>query len=251
MNEPFWALAVTRSLSWSTTSIGSPLLVGALGVARPAGHDGGAARDLAVVLEVVADHGQQPLRDPVAGLGAQAGDGVTDLGIGEALDQRRLVVVEVDAGDGAQRRRSLVVHVAAQERAVERVLGGLVDEPVAVEVGEVAERLVARVEQAQLHQLVGLDVVDDLDADVLVGRAAERERVLEHPLRERLADHRPGVVDVEALLDLGAVGVGGLRRDPVDHRVRERDAVERSPRRPAPGRPGACGRRCRAGCRMT
>jgi hypothetical protein len=36
------------------------------------------------------------------------------------------------------------------------------------------------------------------------------ELVLEHPLRERLADHRPAVVDAEALADLGAVRVGRL-----------------------------------------
>ena len=54
-------------------------------------------------------------------------------------------------------------------------------------------RLVAGVEQPQLHQLVGLDVVDELDAGVLPAAAGRAEGVLEHPLRERLAHDRPAV----------------------------------------------------------
>ncbi len=79
----------------------------------------------------------------------------------------------------------------------------------------------ARVEQPQLHQLVGLDVVDDLHADLLVRRAPVREGVLEHPLDERLADDRPAVLDVEALVDLLDVLVARRRRDAVDHAVGE------------------------------
>ncbi len=70
---------------------------------------------------------------------------------------------------------------------------------VARQVAEVAQRLVAGVEQPQLHQLVGDDVAHHLHARVLEGRPALAEVVLEHPLRERLAHHGPAVVEAELL----------------------------------------------------
>ena len=99
------------------------LLVDALGVARPAGDDQRATGDLtAVCARLRADHRQQPLGDAVGALGAQPGQRVADLGVGEALDQLVLVVVEVDARHRRQRRRGLAVHVAEQEVDEERVL---------------------------------------------------------------------------------------------------------------------------------
>ena len=76
-----------------------------------------------------------------------------------------------------------------------------------------------RVEQPQLHQLIRLNLVHHLHADLLVLRAPGRKGVLEHPLRVGLADHRPLVLDAEPLPDLGPVGVGGDRGDAVDHGV--------------------------------
>ena len=55
----------------------------------------------------------------------------------------------------------------------------------------------AAVEDADLHQLERGDVGDELHADLLEGRAAGGEGVLEHPLPELLAEHRPGIVDAE------------------------------------------------------
>jgi hypothetical protein len=51
-----------------------------------------------------------------------------------------------------------------------------VDQPVPGEATEVGQRLVAGVEQPELHHLVGLDVVDDLDAGVLERRAPRPKR---------------------------------------------------------------------------
>ena len=132
-----------------------------------------------------------------------------------------LVGVQVDPRHGVQRRRRLPVHVGEQELGEQRVLAHVVHQPVAREVAEVAQRLVAGVEQPQLHQLVRLDVVDDLRAGVLQRRPPEAELVLEHPLRERLAHHRPLVLDAEPLGQSGAVVVGGDRGDAVDHAVGE------------------------------
>jgi hypothetical protein len=84
---------------------------------------------------------------------------------------------------------------------------------------------VAGVEQPQLHQLVGHDVVDDLDADVLERRSPRGEVVLEDPLREGLADDGPRVLDAEPLSQ--GRDVLGRRHggDPVDHAVGEGDVL--------------------------
>ena len=79
----------------------------------------------------------------------------------------------------------------------------------------------AAVEQPQLHQLVGLYVIDDLDPGLGVGRPPGSENVLEHPLGIGLADDRPLVLDAEPVPDLGPVGVGGHRGDAVHHGVGE------------------------------
>ena len=82
------------------------------------------------------------------------------------------------------------------------------------------------VEQPQLHQLVGLHVGNDLHAGVFEGqRQAVGEVLLEHPLRERLAEHGPLIVDAEPAAELGAIGFGCLGRDPVDHAVGEPDVA--------------------------
>ncbi len=78
------------------------VLVDALGVARPRRHDRDRPLDLAVVLQVVADHRQQPLGDPVGALRAQPRDRVAHLRVGEPLDQLPLVGVQVDPRHRAQ-----------------------------------------------------------------------------------------------------------------------------------------------------
>ena len=81
------------------------------------------------------------------------------------------------------------------------------------------------VEQAQLHQLVGHDVLDHLHPDPLEGRAACGEVVLENPLGEGLAHHRPGVLDAQPGAEIGDVLRRGLRGDPVHHAVGEGDVL--------------------------
>ena len=175
---------------------GVAFLVDALGVPGPCCDHESRAPYLTLVRDLVLDHRDEPLGDPVGALRTQPRQRVLDLGIGEPLDQLVLVVVEVHSGHGFQRGRGLVVHVVEQEPPEERVAADLVGVAVATEVAEVAHRLVAGVEQPQLHQLVGPDVVDDLHADPFELRTTEREVVLEGPLGERLAHDRPAVVDV-------------------------------------------------------
>ena len=86
---------------------------------------------------------------------------------------------------------------------------------------EVREPLMPGVEQPQLHMLVGLHIVDDLDAGVFVGRTSGGEIVFEHPLEEGLGDDRPGIGDSRVGQQVGPVTIGRGRGDAVDHRIRE------------------------------
>src|SRR3954451_13528048 len=51
----------------------------------------------------------------------------------------------------------------------------------------------ARVEEPELHELIRFDVLDELRADPFPGRPPERKAVLDDPLAEGLAHHRPAV----------------------------------------------------------
>ena len=197
--------------------------VGAFAVARPAGHDGRGAGERPLGRELLPHHRQQELRDQVGGVGAQPGHGVADLGVGEPLDELVRVAGQVDAGHGPQGGDGLGEHVVEQEPREQRVRRDVVHEPVPGQVARIAQGLVAGVEQAQLHQLVGFHVGDDLHPGVLEWRPPGREGILEHPLRKRLAQHRPPVLDAEPPAEGSPVLLGGLRRDPVHHAVGEAD----------------------------
>ena len=108
-----------------------------------------------------------------------------------------------------------------QEFGEQRVARRVVHQPVAGQVREVAQALVAGVEQPQLHQLVGRDIVDQQHVDLLERRAAVGEVVLEHPRRERLGRHRPLVLDAEFAFQHGDDVGRGDRGDAVHHRVGE------------------------------
>ncbi len=79
----------------------------------------------------------------------------------------------------------------------------------------------ACVQQAQLHRLVRVNVGDDLHADFFERRPTIAEGVFDDPLPERLSYHGPGIHDAECLGHHGPVGIGGLGRDAINHRIRE------------------------------
>ena len=115
----------------------------------------------------------------------------------------------------------LVVHVAQQKTADQRILRCVVHKPVAHQMPEVTQGLMAGVQQPELHQFVRSHVGDHLHTDRLESRTAGRERVLENPLGERFGDHGPPVRDAGARLHLIAEFGWRGRGDSVDHRVRE------------------------------
>src|SRR3954451_8424103 len=95
--------------------------------------------------------------------------------------------------------------------------------PITREIAKVRDRLMAAVQQAELHRLVRSHVRDDLHADLFQWRPAVAGLILEHPLLERFGNYRPGVEDPEALGHHGSISLRGLRRDAIDHSVREGD----------------------------
>src|SRR5580765_2949898 len=78
-----------------------------------------------------------------------------------------------------------------------------------------------RIEHPQLVQLPVVHTVGEENTDVLESGSVRRERVFEHPLTKWLRDHGPVVVESTLVAQEGAIGVSRLRRDAVDHRVRE------------------------------
>ena len=133
------------------------------------------------------------------------------------------VVDQVDTWNRPEGRDGFLRHVVKQELHEERVRGDLMHEPVAHQVTQIAQSLMTGVEQPQLHQLVRLHVGNDLHAGVFELRPAVGEVVFEHPLRERLAEYRPLIIEAEPAAERGAIGLGRLRRDAVDHAVGEPD----------------------------
>jgi GAF domain-containing protein len=124
---------------------GVSLLVGAFVVAGPAGDDRRGALDFAALFEVDADDREQPFGDPVRAFGAEPGQGVPDVFVGEPLDQGPFVGFEVDSGDRLERGGGFLVHVVEQELREQWVLCDLVGVAVAGEVAEIAHALMASV----------------------------------------------------------------------------------------------------------
>jgi len=191
----------------------------------PAGQDEGPVPDAVARGDAIPDDGGEEGRQPVGGVHHLTVQGVAHRLPGEALLQGPAVGLQVDAGDGTERRQRLVAHVAADEPRDVRVLHGLVHHGASGEQAEVAQRLMGGVEQAQLHPLVGGDVLDDARPEVLEGGAPRAEAVLDHPLDEGLGAHGPGVLDAEVLGEVYPGAIGGRGRDAVDHGAGEVDVL--------------------------
>mmetsp|Transcript_40588 Transcript_40588/g.131339 ORF Transcript_40588/g.131339 Transcript_40588/m.131339 type:complete len:557 (-) Transcript_40588:288-1958(-) len=165
---------------------------------------------------------------------------VLDVRVRETLEQRALVLGQIDAMHRPERLDNLE-HVRAQKGKHVRVGERVVDEDVVAQHRGVRERRVRRVEQAELHQLVRLHVGRQhhvIRHRQLPARPPRREGVLDDPLQEGLRDHRP-LVDY-AILGAEQLAVLVLRggSDAVDHRVWKGD-VPLHPR----GEVGVDGRR--------
>ncbi len=177
-------------------------------------------------LQPVGDGRDDEFRLPVGAVEAEPADRVADRRVGEApLDQRD----NSPRSDGARHRRhgrdDLVLLELVEEIADQRLLHRLMHEMDVHQPGRIGDRRMAAVEDADLHQLEGRDVVDELHADLFQRRPPVGEIVLQHPLHERFAEHRPVVLEAEFLGEDRALAVGRRRRDAVDHGVRKGDVV--------------------------
>ncbi|KGC71273.1 hypothetical protein DP56_5914 [Burkholderia pseudomallei] len=155
--------------------------------------------------------------------------------VAKTLDQRRAIRAHVVAGRHVERREQLARHHAARERVDQRIGHRVGHRAPPTQLAGIGDRRVRAVQQAQLHLLVRPHVGRDERARVLPARPCAREAVLEHPLRERLADDRRLVAHADTRLH--PVERFGRRggHDPVDHRVRKRDVAPNPPRERAVG----------------
>ena len=198
-------------------------LVDALIAQRPGRHHRRSQADRPAGGEVVAHRAQDELRHPAGGVLCQAEERVCDRLVGEALEERADVVVQVDPRHRAQGGPRLALKIGPHPGGDIRIGRGLVRVLDPQQPPPVGQPLVGGVEQTQFHELVGDDVVDHLHPDLLPWGPPGWEVVLDHPLGEGLADHRPGVLDTECPLQLGDVSPRGARGDAVHHAAGEGD----------------------------
>ena len=76
------------------------------------------------------------------------------------------------------------------------------------------------VEHTELGGFERADVAGELRAADLPARARAGKLVLDHPLRERFGQHGGFVAEARQLFEPVAIGIGGGRHDPFDHRGR-------------------------------
>ena len=101
---------------------------------------------------------------------------------------------------------------------------GLIDLEVEAKAARIGNGRMAAVEDADLHELEGRDV-NELDADLLQRRPAEREAIFQHPLAEGFAEDGPAVLDTEIIGEDRALAIGRGRGDAVNHAIRKSDIV--------------------------
>ena len=85
----------------------------------------------------------------------------------------------------------------------------------------IGNRRVATIQDAELHQLVFCNVLNEFRANLFQRWATLGEVVLEDPLTERFTGNRHRISDAEFIGNHRAFAVRGRWRDAVDHRVRE------------------------------
>nr|GEX10615.1 hypothetical protein [Tanacetum cinerariifolium] len=215
--------------AWIDDGVGHAVLPGevavavALQVQRPGSDHQRSAVHVAAVEDQAVDRRHGEFREFRRAVGAHAFKLVGNRLVGETVNQRLLVLGQVDAWHRCQLRGNVQAHVGANVVHEQRVVHGFVNEPIALQRAQVGQCQVAAVEQLDLHLLVRRDVVGKLHADLFPGRAAVDEFVFQHPLHEGFADHRPGIVDAFLVMQLQAVGAAGHGRDAVNHGVGEAD----------------------------
>ena len=190
-------------------------------IARPPRERERRAIERPVELELPLDGRDEEARELRRPVDAEAGDLVAHARVLEPGEHGAAVVRSRMPGDLGERRDRL-----RREESLEVLPHGgngdrLVDVDDALDRHQIRHARMRRVQHSQLVELPVVHAVGEEGADVLEPGSAGRERVFDHPLPERLRDHRPPVVEPDLLAQPGAIGVGRLRRDAIDHRVGE------------------------------
>lgn len=199
-------------------------VVDPLDVVEPGGGDEAQAAERTRLPDRLGNRGHDELRNLAGRVETDTGQLVHDGGVGKALDEGVAILVDVDARDLRQERLDLLLHHLPHELAEQRVRHDLVHVLEARQLTGVAQGRVAAVEQAQLVLLELLDsvhILDHLDPNLLEGRTAVGELILDDPLREGLRDDGPRVHNAKLLCQCRFVGLRRLRGDAIDHGVRE------------------------------
>ncbi|KAI6754540.1 hypothetical protein HG530_012292 [Fusarium avenaceum] len=200
------------------------LVVNSVDVDEPTSSNETQTSEGASTPDVLGDGRHDELRDLAGGVEGDTGNLVHDGGVGETLHQGVTVLVDIDTRDVGQKGLDLLLHHLPDKLAVDGVLHNLVDVLEASKLSWVSHGGVTGVEKAKLVLLELLDIVnvmDDLDTDLLEGRAAVGELVLNNPLHERLGHNGPSVLDAEVLGERRDVVLGGAGGDAVNHGVGE------------------------------
>ena len=150
-------------------------------------------------------------------------------GLAKRLRDLPAIGVKVDVRRRRHDGNDLALRQRFEELGDLPVLHRLVDEVNVEQAGGIGDRRMAAVENPDLHEFVRGDVARERDPDLVERRAAGGELVLDHPLPELFAEDRPIVLDAPLLVEDRALAVGGRRRDPVDHPVREGDVAAIDP----------------------
>src|SRR6516164_4148561 len=90
---------------------------------------------------------------------------------------------------------------------------------------DVTKRLMARVQQPDLHLLVRKNIGSHLRAYSFPLRPSEREMIFNNPLLEWFRHHRPAILNSEFFLDKRSMHVGRGRRNSIDHAVWKRPVL--------------------------
>jgi hypothetical protein len=146
-------------------------IIDTVDVAEPGSGDERKTAEVVLAPDLLSDGGHDELRDLARGAKADTGKLVHDGWVGETLHECVAVLVNIDTGNGRQKRLDFLVHHLLNELAVDGVVDDFVDVLESSELTSVAKSRVGTVEKAQLVHFELLDVVDILD-DLDTGHAS-------------------------------------------------------------------------------
>lgn len=200
------------------------LVINTIDVAEPSSSDEAQTAERALHPDGLGNRGHDELGDLAGRVETDTGQLVHDGRVGETFHEGLAVLIDIDTRDLRQGRLDLFLHHLPDELVEVRIFQDLVDVVEACHLTGVSNSGVTAVKETELVLLELFDrvhVLDDLDADLLEGRATVGELIFNDPLHERFRDDRPGVLNTHSVCEGLLIGGRRLRSDTVDHSVGE------------------------------